>query len=64
MKEKGGVRLDMPLICNRSGDCDHKTCIHRTEHALVYTRDPYHPDCVKGAFCYYRDIPVECIECT
>jgi len=50
------------LICIEANNCDHKTCIHKKAHKLVTTRDPRYPNCVKGAFCYYKNIPVHCVE--
>jgi len=50
------------LTCVKSNDCDHETCIHKERHKLIDTRDPHQPNCVKGAYCYYRNIPIHCVE--
>jgi len=50
------------LICIEASNCDHKTCIHKEPHKPVTTRDPHRPNCEKGAFCYYKNISVNCVE--
>lgn len=49
-------------LCIEADNCDHKTCIHKVKHKLVKTRNPRFPNCVKGAFCYYKHISVHCKE--
>jgi len=48
------------LICIEANNCDHKTCIHRERHKMVNANDSHQPQCVKGAYCYYKNMPIHC----
>jgi len=56
---------DKFLTCIEANNCDHQTCIHKGRHKQINARDPlsspYRPNCVEGAFCYYKNVPVYCI---
>ena len=49
------------LKCNINEKCDHNLCIHKVPHEIIITEDPHHPQCVKGTFCYYKNLAIECI---